>query len=93
MSVFNIVNLYITAMLTVWPDRAAPLAKKELLYTGPFGLAALLCGSVFIDRSNPDKARETLKTATKTIHDNQVRLSIIKAKILILNFIKFIIFI
>merc|ERR1719391_146998 len=38
----------------IWPilQRAAPVAKKSLMYAGPFGLACWLAGVVFIDRSS-----------------------------------------
>ena len=48
------------------------LAKKSLLYAGTFGLGAWLCGLVFIDRSNPQKAKQTLKDSIERIHREKV---------------------
>jgi len=41
-------------LVEIWPKlgNAAPIAKKELLYTGPFGLAVWLIGGLFIDRTS-----------------------------------------
>lgn len=41
-------------IMEIWPilGRAAPVAKKSLMYMGPFGLAAWLIGVVFIDRTS-----------------------------------------
>lgn len=41
-------------IMEMWPilGRAAPVAKKSLMYMGPFGLAAWLIGVVFIDRTS-----------------------------------------
>jgi lysophosphatidate acyltransferase len=61
-------------MFEVWPvmDKCTVVAKKELLYAWPFGLAAWLCGLVFIDRLNGDKAREAMNEATKKLQENKV---------------------
>jgi lysophosphatidate acyltransferase len=63
-------------MFEVWPimDKCTVVAKKELLYAWPFGLAAWLCGLVFIDRLNGDKAREAMNEATKKLQENKVLL-------------------
>jgi len=37
-----------------------PVIKKQLLYSGPFGLYAYLCESIFIDRSNTKAAKKEL---------------------------------
>ena len=47
-------------------ERATTLAKKALLYFGPFGLAAYLNGTTFIDRSRGAESRKILdETITK----------------------------
>ena len=48
------------------------LAKKSLLYAGSFGFGAWLCGLVFVDRSNPQKAKQTLKDAVERLHKEKV---------------------
>jgi len=42
------------SLCEIWPilKTAVPIAKKELMYSGPFGLAMWLIGAVFIDRSS-----------------------------------------
>lgn len=59
-------------MFEIFPERGCTLIKRELMYAGPFGLAAALCGSVFIDRYNPSKAVETMKLTVEKIHSQNV---------------------
>ena len=68
-------------MASVWPERCACLVKKELMYAGPFGLAALLCGSVFIDRYNSEKAVDTMKKHVEKINNKNVSPGSILAKL------------
>jgi lysophosphatidate acyltransferase len=53
-------------------DKCTVVAKKELFYAWPFGLAAWLCGLIFIDRLNSDKARATINKATTLIKEKKV---------------------
>ena len=58
-------------MMTIYPSRCSALAKKELIFMGPFGPASWLAGLVFIDRLNAEKARGTLeKTANYILKEN-----------------------
>ena len=59
-------------MMKIWPGgNLTPLAKKELLYSGPFGIAIWLCGITFIDRLHPERARGTIdKLAERINHEN-----------------------
>jgi len=61
-------------MFDIWPvmDKWTVVAKKELFYAWPFGLAAWLCGLIFIDRMNTDKARITINRATILIKEKKV---------------------
>ena len=59
-------------MQYIMPDRCTVLVKKELLYAGLFGLAAWLCGIVFIDRLDRNKARNTMDRVSSILHDNNV---------------------
>lgn len=59
-------------MFSIWPNRGCALMKKDLKYAGPFGLAAMLCGSVFIDRLNHEKALITMQNTSKTINERNV---------------------
>ncbi|PNF32262.1 hypothetical protein B7P43_G17612 [Cryptotermes secundus] len=60
-------------MFDIWPvmDKCTVVAKKELYYAWPFGLAAWLCGLIFIDRLNSDKARATINKATTLIKEKK----------------------
>lgn len=61
------------AMMRIWPGgNCTPLAKKELLYSGPFGLAIWLCGITFIDRLNPEKSRGTIDQLADKINKENV---------------------
>ncbi|RNA12802.1 1-acyl-sn-glycerol-3-phosphate acyltransferase alpha [Brachionus plicatilis] len=67
-------SLDFLTMMKVWPGgNCTPLAKKELFYSGPFGLAIWLCGITFIDRLNPQKARGTIDKLAKKINDENLR--------------------
>jgi lysophosphatidate acyltransferase len=57
-----------------WSHLIAAVAKKEILYAGPFGLAAWLAGVVFIDRVNSDKARGQLQHAAQLLRKENVKL-------------------
>jgi len=48
------------------------LVKNELKWAGPFGIAAQLCGTVFIDRLNREKALDTMKSTVEAIHRRNV---------------------
>lgn len=61
-------------MFKIWPARCAVLIKKELMYAGPFGLAAILCGSVFIDRINTKSALDTMKATMKRVKEKRLKL-------------------
>jgi lysophosphatidate acyltransferase len=61
-------------MLEIIPPRTTALAKKELLYAGPFGIAAWLGGMIFVDRLNRDKAHEVLEYAAKVMLEKNVSL-------------------
>ncbi|KAK7496979.1 hypothetical protein BaRGS_00011715 [Batillaria attramentaria] len=60
-------------MMEMWPERCSALAKKELRYFLPFGLAAALTGTVFIDRLNPESARSTIQATADLIRDKKIK--------------------
>jgi lysophosphatidate acyltransferase len=61
------------AMMKVWPGgNCTPLAKKELFWTGPFGLAIWLCGITFIDRLNHEKAKGTIVHLSERTNNENV---------------------
>lgn len=59
-------------MMEIWPDRCTSLAKKELKYAGPFGLAAWLAGTVFVDRLNRERAKDTMDKTVKLLKEKNV---------------------
>lgn len=67
-------SLDVMGMFQIWPimDKCTVVGKKELFYVWPFGLAAWLCGLIFIDRMNSEKARHCINTATNHIKDKKV---------------------
>ena len=72
-------------MMEIWPDRCTSLAKKELRYAGVFGVAAWLCGTIFIDRLNHEKALKTMVDTANTIKERNVRILFISFNIDIMN--------
>lgn len=67
-------SLDILGMFDIWPvmDKCTVVAKKEIFYVWPFGLAAWLSGLIFIDRMNSEKARSVINTATNHIIEKKV---------------------
>ncbi|ELU12181.1 hypothetical protein CAPTEDRAFT_19530 [Capitella teleta] len=62
------------AMMQAMPERTTALAKKELLFTGAWGVTAWLCGLVFVDRLNPQRARDTMKKTVKYLQTSDMKL-------------------
>jgi len=61
-------------MMKIWPGgNCTPLAKKELFWAGPFGLAIWLCGITFIDRLNHEKAKGTIIKLSERINRENLR--------------------
>lgn len=60
----------------LWPiiGRATVVSKKELLYVFPFGLAAYLWGTLYIDRSNQRQAVNKLSQETEAIQQHAAKL-------------------
>lgn len=60
----------------LWPviGRATVVAKKELFYAFPFGLAAYLWGTLYIDRSNKSDALNKLNQESRAINENAAKL-------------------
>ncbi|XP_065344703.1 1-acyl-sn-glycerol-3-phosphate acyltransferase alpha-like [Cloeon dipterum] len=57
-----------------WSYRIAAVAKKEIFYAWPFGLAAWLAGVVFIDRINSERARGQLAHGARLMAKDNVKL-------------------
>lgn len=60
----------------LWPviGRATVVSKKELLYVSPFGIAAYLWGTLFIDRANRAESVNKLNQETIAIRENAAKL-------------------
>ncbi|CAF0812351.1 unnamed protein product [Rotaria sp. Silwood1] len=64
-------------MMYLWPKHiryCTILAKKELLWLGPFGISSWLAGVEFIDRNNRQRASETMSHIMKKIQNKSLRL-------------------
>lgn len=54
-------------------DKCTVIAKKELFYAWPFGIAAWLCGLIFIPRLKADKAKLVMNEAGQRMKNEKVR--------------------
>lgn len=65
-----------TGMFDIWPvmNKCTVVAKREILYVWPFGLAAWLCGLIFINRMQTEKSRDQLCTASDYIKSRNIKL-------------------
>jgi lysophosphatidate acyltransferase len=50
------------------------IAKRQLLYVGTFGLAAWLCGLVFINKKSRDESRDVMMDAIEKLKKDQTKL-------------------
>ncbi|XP_064648981.1 1-acyl-sn-glycerol-3-phosphate acyltransferase alpha-like [Lineus longissimus] len=66
-------SIDLLGMMSIWPSRCTGMAKKSLLYAGPFGPSAWLAGTIFIDRFQPGKARETMRGTVDLIKKKNVK--------------------
>ncbi|NXP22751.1 PLCA acyltransferase, partial [Scytalopus superciliaris] len=69
-------SLDILAMMEILPRRCVPIAKKEILYMGTFGLACWLAGIIFIDRRNREGSINTLTEVAQSMHRDNLRVLI-----------------
>lgn len=63
-------------MAHLWPviGRATVVAKKALLYVFPFGPAAYLWGTLYIDRANRSNATSQLNQESNAIRENAAKI-------------------
>lgn len=66
--------LIFVGMFEIWPvmGKCTVVAKKELFYAWPFGLAAWLCGLIFIDRLNSESSRQTINNSMDQLKKDKV---------------------
>ncbi|NXS44232.1 PLCA acyltransferase, partial [Balaeniceps rex] len=65
-------SLDIMVMMEILPSRCVPIAKKEILYMGTFGLACWLSGLIFIDRKKKEESIATLTEVAHSLHKENV---------------------
>ncbi|NXC00983.1 PLCA acyltransferase, partial [Orthonyx spaldingii] len=65
-------SLDIMAMTEILPRRCVPIAKKEILYMGTFGLACWFTGVIFIDRKRREESIGTLTEVAHSLHKDNV---------------------
>lgn len=63
-------------MFDLWPimNKCTVVAKRELFYAWPFGLAAWLSGLIFINRMQTNKARSALFDAAEVVKEKRIKL-------------------
>lgn len=63
-------------MFDIWPvmDKCTVVAKRELFFAWPFGLAGWLGGLIFINRMQSDRARDQLYAASTDIKNKKIKL-------------------
>ncbi|XP_053951556.1 1-acyl-sn-glycerol-3-phosphate acyltransferase alpha isoform X1 [Anastrepha ludens] len=69
-------SLDILGMFEIWHvmNKCTVVAKRELFYAWPFGLAAWLAGLIFIDRVRGEKARDTLNAVNTRVKMERIKL-------------------
>ncbi|XP_039288067.1 1-acyl-sn-glycerol-3-phosphate acyltransferase alpha isoform X1 [Nilaparvata lugens] len=69
-------SLDILGMFELWPvmQKCTVVAKKELFYAWPFGIAAWLCGLIFIDRLNSESAKTAINCSIEQLKTDKVKL-------------------
>ncbi|XP_072935464.1 1-acyl-sn-glycerol-3-phosphate acyltransferase beta-like [Epargyreus clarus] len=69
-------SLDVLGMFNIWEvvKKLSVIAKKEVFYVWPFGLAAYLAGVVFIDRNNAKGAYEQLKITSEVMTKNKTKI-------------------
>lgn len=69
-------SLDVLGMFNIWNvmGKTTVVAKKELLYVFPFGFCAYLCGLIFIDRHQVDKAKNTMNEAMHELKKKNIKL-------------------
>ncbi|XP_055685244.1 1-acyl-sn-glycerol-3-phosphate acyltransferase alpha-like [Lutzomyia longipalpis] len=70
----NVLDLLVLAY--IWPHigPASVVVKKQLMYYAIFGVASWTWGSLFIDRSNPQRAFESLQRQSEAIAERKIKL-------------------
>lgn len=69
-------SLDVLGMFQFWhlPNKMTVVAKKMLLFCGPFGLAAWMCKLMFIDRTQGDRSRQLMNEAMGVLKKQDIKL-------------------
>lgn len=69
-------DISISGMFDIWPvmNKCTVVAKREIFYAWPFGLAAWLCGLIFINRMQSDQTKDQLCAASNYIKSKRIKL-------------------
>ncbi|XP_063695528.1 1-acyl-sn-glycerol-3-phosphate acyltransferase alpha-like [Culicoides brevitarsis] len=69
-------SIDVLGMFQIWHimKKCTVVARKELLYVFPVGLASWLCGLVFIDRKNAQKAKEKINEVGDYLKEKNIKL-------------------
>ncbi|XP_052121223.1 1-acyl-sn-glycerol-3-phosphate acyltransferase beta isoform X2 [Frankliniella occidentalis] len=70
----SLLDLHVLAELWVVMERCAVIAKREIFWLWPFGLASWLWGTIFIDRLNPEKSQKTINSTGDRVRKERTRL-------------------
>ena len=76
MIVFVIYYFFTNNYSAIWHTmgKVTVIAKREILYSGPFGLAAWLCGLVFINKRDMSESRELMRVAMEKLKRENIKL-------------------
>jgi len=66
-------SLDIIPMSHIWPNNCIVLMKRSLRYVPGFNVTAWLAGSVFVDRSNRERAIQSVTHVVDTIRSRRVK--------------------
>ena len=70
-------SLDFIGMMNIWPEHVrycTILAKRELIWAGPFGSSSWLAGVEFVDRKNRHRSSETMRHILRKITHKSLRL-------------------
>ncbi len=70
-------SLDFIGMMHIWPEHVrycTILAKKELMWAGPFGSSSWLAGVEFVDRKNRHQSSETMRHILRKMTHKSLRL-------------------
>ncbi|KAF5270347.1 hypothetical protein FQR65_LT05535 [Abscondita terminalis] len=69
-------SIDVLGLFDIWHimDKCTVVAKKELFYAWPFGIAAWLCGIIFIDRVHSHSARNCVNEAADIVKKKKTKL-------------------